>query len=237
MNTTITSNQKTDGLSLRNSAIIAGIGLLLMAILAPIANFSIIEGLIVPEDAAQTFSNIVSSKTLFRIGICLFLIVVLLDIIVAWSLYVFLRPINKSMSLLAAWLRLVYAAMLGFLLVYLINVLQLVSKADYLTSFNTDQLQGMVVLSLTSFKQGWEFSLIIFGFHLFLLGYLVLKAGYMRKVLGVLLIIASLGYMIDGFGKLLSSHYHMSIGIFTFIGEIVFIFWLLIAGIKIKTGN
>jgi hypothetical protein len=188
----------------------------------------------VPEDAAQTFSNIVSSKGLFRAGICLFLIVALLDIIVAWSLFVLLKPINKSLSLLTTWLRVVYAAMLGFLLVYLINVLQLINGAAYLTSFNTDQLQAMVMLSLTSFKQGWEFSLIIFGFHLFLLGYLVLKAGYMRKVLGILLIIASLGYLIDGFGNLLSSNYHISIGIFTFIGEIVLIFWLLIAGGKEK---
>jgi hypothetical protein len=234
MNTTITAIQKTDDLSSRNLAIIAGVGLLLMAILAPVANFSILEELIVPEDAAKTFSNIVSSKGLFRVGICLFLIVALLDIIVAWSLYVFLKPINKSLSLLTAWLRIVYAAMLGFLLIFLINVLHLVSGADYLTPFNTHQLQGMVMLSLASFKQGWEFSLIIFGFHLFLLGYLMLKAGYMRMILGILLIIASLGYMIDGFGKLLSSHYHISIGIFTFIGEIVLIFWLLIAGGKIR---
>jgi len=234
MSTTTALNQKTDDISLGSSAIIAGIGLFLMAILAPIANFSILQEIIVPNDAAKTVSNIVVSEGAFRLAITFFVIILILDIIVAWGLYVFLKPINKSLSLLTAWLRIVYAAMLGFALVYLINALQLVSGADYLTLFKTNQLQGMVMLSLTDFTRGWEFSLIIFGFHLLLLGYLMLKAGYMHNILGILLIIASLGYIIDGFGKLLSPNYNITISLFTFIGEIVLIFWLLIAGRKVK---
>lgn len=53
-----------------------------------------------------------------------------LDIIVAWALYVFLKPINKSLSMLTAWLRIVYATILGSVLIHLINVLQIVNGAD-----------------------------------------------------------------------------------------------------------
>jgi hypothetical protein len=233
MNKNKTSNGITDR-SLGNSAIIAGIGLLLMAIVAPIANFSILGGLIVPDDVSETVSNISGSTGLFRLGLFIFLIVAVLDIIVAWALYVFLKPVNRSLSLLTAWFRLVYAAVLVFVLIFLINVLHLMSGAGYLNALDTNQLQTLIMLSLNNFTLGWEFGLIIFGFHLALLGYLMLKAGYMRKILGILLIIASLGYIIDGFGKLLSSNYQISLSIYTFVGEVVLIFWLLIAGRKKK---
>jgi hypothetical protein len=99
-----------------------------MSILAPIANFSILQELIVPDDATKTVSNIIASEGLFRIGICCLLIVAILDIIVAWALYIFLKPVNKSLSLLTAWFRIVYATILVAVLIYLINVLQLLRQ-------------------------------------------------------------------------------------------------------------
>lgn len=231
------SNTKPNDITLKNSAIIAGIGLIIMSIVAPIANFSILEGLVVPDDPGKTVSNIEASEGLFRIGICFFLIVAILDIIVAWALYIFLKPVNKSLSLLTAWFRIIYAAILVVVLLDLINVLQLLNGVDYLSIFGAEQLQTQVMLSLDNFKLGFGFALIIFGFHLLLLGYLMFKAGYMRKILGLLLILASLGYLIDGFGKLLSADYNISIAVFTFIGEVILIFWLLIEGRKIQEAN
>ena len=221
-------------ISLKKSAIIAGIGLLLMAILAPIANFIIIQGLVDLENVAKTISNIVSSEGLLRLGIILFIIVALLDIIVAWALYIFLIPINKQLSLLTAWLRIIYATILLVVLTYLLKVLILLDGNDYLTGFSTDQINIQVMLCINTFNNGWEFGLIIFGFHLLILGYLLLKAGYMRKILGILIIIASLGYLIDGFGKLFSADYNLTISMITFIGEIILIFWLLIKGRQIE---
>jgi len=233
MNSNKISNRIAD-ISLSSSAIIAGIGLLIMAILAPIANFSILQGLIVQGDIAKTVNNIIASEGLFRLGIAFFLIVAILDIIVAWALYIFLKPVNESLSLLTALFRIVYATVLVAVLIYLINVLQLLNGTNNISELATNQLQAQVMLSLNTFTLGWEFGLIIFGFHLLLLGYLIFKAGYMQKVLGILMILASLGYLIDGLGKLLSSNYNISISAFTFIGEVILIFWLLIKGRKIQ---
>ena len=218
---------------LSTSAIIAGIGLLVMAILAPIANFSILHRLIVPDDAGKTFTNIAASLGQFRLGITLFLAIAILDIIVAWALYVFLKHVSMSVSLLAAWFRIIYAAMLGVVSIYLINVIQLISGAGYLSAFGPDQLHAQVMLSVNNFTQGWNFAMTIFGIHLLLLGYLLFKASYMKKILGILVIIAGLGYVADGIGKVLTSNYTVTISAFTFIGEVVLIFWLLIAGRKI----
>lgn len=229
-----TNKIKIKDVSTGTSAIVAGIGLLIMAIIAPIANFSILEGLIKPENASEAFSDIVALGGQIRIAVLLNLMVAILDIIVAWALYIYLKPLNKSLSLLAAWFRIIYAVLYIAVLFYLLNILQLISGADYLPVMETNQLQSQIVLLLNKYFIGWDFTIIVFGLHLLLIGILMLKAGYMKKILGILIIIAALGYLIDGGGKVLSPDYNIEIALYTFVGEVVLIFWLLIRGWKIR---
>lgn len=231
MKSALIASKPTD-ISLRLSAIVAGLGLLIMAILAPIANFGVLQKLIVSGDATNTANKIIASAGLFRIGIFVFLIVAILDLVVAWALYVLLKPINESLSLLAAWFRIVYAAIFVSALNNLLIVLQLLNGSDYLKAFETNQLHAQVMLSLNAFTDGWNIGLAIFGLHLLVLGYLVFKSGYLPKFLGILVVIAGLGYLIDNLGKLLSPNYNVTIAMFTFIGEVLLIFWLLWRGIK-----
>jgi hypothetical protein len=128
----------------------------------------------------------------------------------------------------------VYAAILAIALYNLFSVLLLVSGTDYLTVFETDQLHAQVMLFLNGFSYGWDIGTIFFGLHLFVLGYLVFKSGYIPRILGVLLIIASLGYLVDTFGEFLSPNYSITIAMFTFIGELLFMLWLLLKGAKIS---
>lgn len=220
-------------ISVSRAAVIAAISMIIMVILAPIADGAIIKKLIIPDNAAETFSNIAASEGLFRLAVVFFLVVALLDIIIAWALYIFLKPVNKQISLLAAWCRIVYAALLIAALFYLLNVLQYVNEAAWYSHADINHVHIHTMFLIKSFSQCWEFGLIIFGFHLVTLGYLFLKAGSMQKILGILIIIASLGYMADGFGRVLFAHYNINIAVFTFVGEIVLIFWLLIKGRKI----
>ncbi len=224
---------RTTNISLRQAAIVAGVGLLLITILTPFADFSIRQNLMVPGDAATTAQNIMADELLFRIAICDFLIVAILDVVIAWALYVFLKPVNQSLSLLMAWFRVVYAAMLAIVLLNFVIALQLLSGADYLAVFETDQVQAQMMVFLEAFDYGWNIGLVIFGLHLLLLGYLVYTSGYIPKILGVLLIIAGFGYPIDSFGKLLSPTYEANIALFTFIGEVLLIVWLFVKGAKI----
>lgn len=230
------SNKKTvriADISQRQAALVAGFGLLLMVILAPFAILFVFQSLIVPEDAAETANNIMASEGLFRIAIGSLIIVAILDVVVALGLYVVFKPVNKSLSLLAAWFRLVYAAIFAIALVNLFNGLELLGGADYLTVFEPDQLHAQVMLSINEFNNGWDIGLIIFGLHLLVLGYLVYKSGFFPRILGILVIIASLGYLIDSFGELLfPNNYNVVITGFTFIGEVLLIFWLFWRGIK-----
>lgn len=224
-------------ISQRKAAMVAGFGLLLMTVFALFADFFVLPGLIVPGDATETANNIMAAEGLFRMAICSFLIVIILDVLVAWALYVLLKPVNKSLSLLMAWFRLVYAVILAFSLVFLVIVLLLLSGADYLTVFETDQLHAQVMLSLNVFSDGWAIGLVFFGLHLALLGYLVFKSDYIPGILGVLLVVAGLSYLIDNFAILLLPDYDATIYLVTGWGELLFVFWLLFKGGKIPDMN
>lgn len=121
----------------RQAARIAGYGYLVIFVLAIFANFFVRERLIQPGDAAATASNIIGSQALFRLGLVTFLMVFAVDVAIAWALYVFLRQVNRDLSLLTAWFRLVYTILLGVAVIFL--VLQLVSGEGYLTAFAIGQ--------------------------------------------------------------------------------------------------
>lgn len=214
---------------MRTAAIVAGVSLFMMAVLAPIADFIIGSKLVVDGDVVATVANIKSSIALFRTGIALFTIVILLDIFVAWGLYVFLKPANTDLAALVAWLRIAYAAVFFVVLLDYVNVLNILQTLD----LNNAQY-NQVMFNLDEFKSGWEISLIVFGFHLLVLGGAIFVSGYMPKLLGILVGLASLGYIVDGFGKILMSNYNLGIIMYTFIGEVVLLFWLLIRGVQIK---
>jgi small-conductance mechanosensitive channel len=122
-------------ISPRQAARIAGYGYLAIFVLAIFANFFVRERLIEPGDAAATASNIMGSEALFRLGLVSFLAVFVLDLVIAWALYVLFRHVSRDVSLLTAWFRLVYTTLLGVALIFLFLVLQLVSGAGYLTAF------------------------------------------------------------------------------------------------------
>src|SRR5688572_6294502 len=208
-------------ISLRTAAIVAGVGLLLMAILSPIAYLNTFQSLVKFDDAALTAQNILNSMGAFRTCIILLFTVAILDIVVAWGLYIMLVPANKNLSALAAWLRVIYGGIFIFAISKLYVALQVITA---------DGTQTMSYLK--SFQSIWDMGLILFGFHLLVLGYLVFKSGYVPRWLGVFLVLAGVGYIVDGFGKTLSPDYNLNIAQFTFVGEVLLIFWLLWRGFK-----
>jgi len=220
MNTNENAPRFTD-ISLRTAAIIAGVGLLLMAILSPIAYLNTFQSLVKFEDAALTAQNISNSMGAFRMCIILLFAVAILDVVVAWALYILLIPVNKNLSALAAWLRVIYAG------IFILAISKLYVALQVITADGTQTMSF-----LKSFQSLWDKSLILFGFHLLVLGYLTFKSGYIPKWLAVFLVLASVGYIVDGFGKILSPVYSLNIAQFTFVGEVLLIFWLLWKGFK-----
>ena len=218
--------------SLRKAALIAGAGLLAMTICAVGAIVFIFERLIVPSDAGATVNNILAGEMQFRIGVTGLFVVAVLDVVVAWALYVFLEPANKNLSLLAAWFRLVYSAILGVALFGYANVLRLLGGTHYMQAVETGQLHADVMLSIKVFEDGWAIGLVFFGIHLVILGYLVFKSGYVPRILGVVLAFGGAAYLTDSFVRFLLPHRTIDLAAFVGWGELLFMLWLLYKGLK-----
>lgn len=221
----------------RRAALIAGAGYLAIFVLAIFANFVVIGGLVESGNAAATAENIMESEGLFRAGIVAFTFVFVIDVVVAWALYVLFRNLNRDLSLLAAWFRLVYTVLLGVALIFFFVALQLLSGADYLAAFGAGQVDAHALLAVDAFNYAWLVGLVCFGVHLILLGYLVGASGWASRVLGYVLMVAGVAYIIDTLARAVLADYADVEGIFlaivavpSVIGELWFTVWLLRKG-------
>ena len=228
-------------ISQRTAALTAGFSLLVMFFAAMFANFAVVEGMLIPNDGAATLNNVLANLPLFRFGVIAFLVVLVCDVLAAWGLYILFAPANKYLSVLAGWLRLVYATTFAAALFSLVYILRLLSDAALMGMFEASQLQSQVMLYFSNFDAAWTFSLVFFGVHLFVLGYLVIRSGYSPKWIGALLIFAGLSYIVDSFAQFLMPNYADYATVFLIlvavpgiIGELSLCFWLLFKGGKVK---
>jgi len=214
---------------------------LLLFVSGIVAEFFIRSNLIVQGNGEATANNIINSESLFRLGIAGDLIMIICDIALALLFYILLKPVNNTLALLAAFFRLAQAATLGINLLNLLFVLEILGGANYLSSFNTDQLNSLVSVFLGAHGNGYAIGLVFFGVSLLILGFLIIKAEYFPNLLGILLLIASIGYLADSFARFVLINYETYKTIFenislipAVIAELSLTFWLIIKGIKDK---
>ncbi|WP_342418043.1 DUF4386 domain-containing protein [Paenibacillus sp. FSL R10-2782] len=223
----------------RKIALTAGTSLVIMTLAAFFSYGFVHESLVVQGDAGATFHNIMSQHMLFKAEILGWVIILICDIVVAWAFYIFLKPIHSNLSLLSAWLRLVYTTILGIAILNLILVSVLSSSTDYSLLFETNQLQAQVMLYLEAFDPIWSIGLIIFGGHLLIVGYLAFQSNNIPKVISILVLIASIGYIVIHLSNTILPHYDEILTMLKLIftvpmvaGELGFGLWLLFRGGK-----
>jgi hypothetical protein len=229
-----TTEQKN---SIQRIARIAGALYLLIAILSIPIHFLIPAQLIVAGDAGTTANNIMASEGLFRTGIGIELVLLLSEIVLSVLLYVLFKPVNKTLSLVAAVSRLAMTTIHGVNLLTHFIVLLLLSGASYLTVFAPNQLHALVMVFLEAYDYGFTVGIVFLVLHALILGYLIFKSGYFPKILGVLFIVASFGYLIDGFSHVLIANYQKGpvyLALPITIAEIAFPLWLLIKGVNVE---
>jgi hypothetical protein len=224
--------------SIRTAALVAGVSLMAMAALAGFGNFVAVEGLVTPGNAAKTAHDIMASESTFRLGVLALYLVVVLDVVVAWTLMRVFSPVNQNLSRLAAWFRLAYAGVFMVAISQLAGIPGLLRGA--LKAFTPEQLQAQALLKVDAFNDIWFAGLILFAAHLVLVGYLAYRSGYVPRLLGALIVVAGLGYAFDSIGTVLSES-PPAISAVTFVGEFLLGVWLLLRGRRLtaatKEGN
>lgn len=216
---------------------IGGLLYLFIIVAGIVAEIFIRDKLIVSGDSAATVRNIVASEPLYRFSVAIEQVWLACAVAVAAILYVLLRPVSNTLSLLATFFNLVSIGIEAVATVSLFAALFPLGTSVYLKAFQPAQLQALAYLSLKSYDYGFAASLVFFGCCLFVYGYLIFRSGYFPKTIGVLLIVASLSYLVNSFSLYLAPTFANTIFpilVLAFIGELSLCLWLIVKGVDIE---
>ena len=193
-------------LSTSKAAMAVGIAFISSIIILTIVDDFLLANFVVPGDTATLARDIESNSKRFGLAVFGYLLVLALDSIIGLALYVVLKPSNNKLALLTATLRLLYVGILvSGLFALLIHVVD---------------VYGFATIKL--------FGYIFFSLHIFVLGYSVFKSGYIPKVLGVLLIIASFTYIVFFVDIQLPEILEVIIMLTMAISEFILYVWLMV---------
>ncbi len=197
--------------------------------------------LVVSGDAAATAHNILASPALWQLGVAANLVVVLCAVPLLWIEYLLLRPVSKEWVLLAVFFNLVSLAVEAISKLFLLVVMPILERADYLKAFDLQQLHILANLALKSHDVAFNIALIFFGFTCLVNGTLIFRSGYLPKLIGVLMQVAGVSYLIACFAALfspaLASAIIPAILVLPLIGESSFCLWLLVKGVNVTKWN
>ncbi|MEO0565652.1 MAG: DUF4386 domain-containing protein [Chloroflexota bacterium] len=215
----------------------AGLLYLLIAIVGGFSMGYVPQTLTVAGDAAATINNLLTSTPLFRMGLVGEMWVVVLEIILTAVMYILLRPVSATLSLVAALARLSMTIIQGVNVLIGFGVLTLLGSS----AFTPKQFNDLVILFVNLREVGvfvWE---ITFALHLLVLGYLFAQSRYIPRVLGWGAIVAGFGYGLQGFGNMLAPQYadtyQLLVMILAILPELSLTFWLLIRGVNVGDQN
>jgi len=197
--------------------------------------------LIDAADAETTASNIMANELLFRIGFSGELLHIAFDVIVAVLLYALLSPVNRYIALLAAFMRLACDIVLAVASISHFAALRLLADADYLQTFEAEQLHTLALVALRLHGSGYAISLVFFGFACLSLGYLIYRSTYLPRTLGALMALAGLCYLFDSFSQFLAPAFAARLfpALFfpMFVAELSLTLWLLFKGVNLPKWN
>jgi hypothetical protein len=219
----------------------AGLLYLLMALAAPFGLLIVPDALVVAGDAAATADNIRASPWMLRAGIASELVHQVIAIFLVLALYRLFKPVDAALARLVVVLGALVSVPIMF--VNTLNelaALAFAGGAPFLSGFDKPQLDGLAYLSLHLHEQGVVLASIFWGLWLFPFGRLVMICGFIPAWLGLLLIAAGAGYLVDASTALVLPQYEALVSKFTAplqFGELPIIVWLLIWGARTSGGR
>ena len=211
---------------------ITGVVYLLYFLTAVSAEF-FMRGLVVSGDAAATANNILAHQSLFRLGLATGLIATACYVAVTALFYGLFKPVNRTLSLLAAFFSLVGCAILAFASLFRVAPLVILGGSQYLSVFNVEQLRALASLSLELYGQAVNICFVFFGVYCLLIGYLIFRSAFLPRILGVLMAFAGLGWLIF-LSPPLANYLRPYILLLGVLAELALMLWLLVMGVNVQ---
>ncbi len=222
--------------STQQQARFAGFLYLLLCLIAPIGLLYVPSKLIVYGNATATADNIRASEWLLRVGIASELIHQVIGVFLVLALYRLFKAVDETLARLVV----ILGALLSLPIVF-VNVLNeiaalvLVSGDKFLSVFERPQLDALAYLFLRLHSHGIIVASIFWGLWLFPFGMLVIRSGFIPRVLGVLLMVAGAAYLVSSFTTLILPQFAELVSRVALpleVAELPIVFWLLIWGAK-----
>ena len=215
----------------RVRARVAGVFEMLEGMTSSFGQVFVLGRLTVSGNAAATAANILGHERLFWLGFVSSLIGVACHI--AWTLlfYDLFKPVNRSLSLFAAFVGLVVCAMQALTSLLYVAPLLVLQGGSSVSAFTTEQLQGLAYIFLKLNTYAFDIDLVFFGLWCVLAGYLIFKSTFLPRILGVLLAIDGLAWMtfvVPPFAL----HLFPFIAAASALAEIPLQLWLVVMGVN-----
>ena len=214
----------------RFKARMAGVCYLLGSLTSVFGQMVVLGMLVVPASATATAANILSHESLFRLGFVASLMTVPFHLIWAVLFYGLFKPVNRSVSLLAGFIMLLGCAMWALSSLFQLAPLLLLQGSS-LSAFAPEQLQALALILLKLNAQAYDIGLVFFGFWCVLIGYLIFRSTFLPRIIGVLEVLAGLGYLTLLWRPLAHYLYPYNLAL-AGPGEISLMLWLLVKGVN-----
>ena len=222
----------------RARARVAGLLYLLITIAAPFGELFVRGKIVVRGDAAGTAANIMANSSLYRLGGVADLVAFACDVALAVLFYELFKPVSRSVSLLAAFFRLMHAAVVSVATLIYFAPLIFLEGDRPLLGFSAEQLQGLTLAAIRLHGQGYNIGLFFFGIHCIFIGCLILKSTFLPRILGLLMSLAGLCYLTNSLASLLSPSLKAMIYPYILmpagIAELSFMGWLIFVGLNVQ---
>jgi len=217
----------------RFTARMAGVCQLLEATTAAYGQVIVLGSLVVADNAAATAANILGHERLFWLGFTSSLLGVAFHIAWGFLSYELLKPVDRSISLLAAFVILVDCAIQAFTSLFHLAPLLILQGGSSLSAFTPEQLQALALTFLKLDTYAFAIDHVFFGFWLVLTGYLIFRSTFLPRVLGVLVAISGLGW-VTYLSPPLAQHLSPFIVAASALGEIPLELWLIVMGVNVQ---
>ncbi|MDI9340914.1 MAG: DUF4386 domain-containing protein [Sediminibacterium sp.] len=220
--------------TMKKNARLAG---LLYFLQIPLGVFGIIyvpKIMTVPGNLPATISNMLQHELLFRLSIVSAILCALITVATAFYLYKVLKPVNGTIAKMIVVFALLMTPIFMLNELNHIAILLSLKMNTSTTPIPDEQIHNMVSFFLNLHQYGMQIIGIFFGLWLLPMGYLVIKSGYIPKLIGYFLLITCLAYLIDFTVFFLHPTFSIVFSEYTWLGEVMMVTWLLTKGIKEK---
>jgi hypothetical protein len=191
--------------------------------------------IIVSNDAAATVANIKNFQFIYRLGFAAFMTESLCDITLALLLYALLKPVNKYLSLLAAFFGLIATATFACAELFYFAPRVIMRGDSYLNTFSPDQLNSLVLLTFKFSMSAGMLTTAYYGMGWLVRSYLMFRSGYLPKFLGVLMAIGGAGFVLRNFLLILAPEYASDVFLMLMMpGGLIMTGWLIIKGVDVQ---